>query len=62
MLQRLKVPNTLQWVIRLFLLYLLVFTLFRLGTYLNFNPDHHLEHGEGEKRYGFIKILPSFLF
>jgi hypothetical protein len=61
MLQRLKVPHTLQWVIRLFLLYLVVFTLFRLATYLVFNPDHQALHGENDSQYNGVRILPAFL-
>ncbi len=61
MLQRLKVPHTLQWVIRLFVMYMLIFTLFRIGAYLIFNPDKYIEHGEGPSQYSTLKVLPAFL-
>jgi phosphoglycerol transferase MdoB-like AlkP superfamily enzyme len=61
MLRRLKVPNTLQWVIRLFLLYMVIFTLFRIGAYIIFNPDKHISHGEGPSQYTTTKVLPAFL-
>jgi phosphoglycerol transferase MdoB-like AlkP superfamily enzyme len=61
MLQRLKVPHTLQWVIRLFLLYMVIFTLFRISSYLLFNPDKYIEHGEGPSQYTTVKVLPAFL-
>ncbi len=61
MLQRFKVPHTLQWVIKLFLLYLLIFTLFRISSYLIFNPDKNIAHGEGLSKYKFANVLPAFL-
>lgn len=61
MLQKLKVPHTLQWVIRLFVLYLVIFTLFRVATYIAFNPDKHAVRGEYVNHYGFMKVLPAFL-
>jgi phosphoglycerol transferase MdoB-like AlkP superfamily enzyme len=60
MLQKLKVPHTLQWVIRLFFLYLVIFTIFRIATYIAFNPDKHALHGENPSQYGLIRILPAF--
>lgn len=60
MLQKLKVPHTLQWVIRLFVLYLVIFTLFRVATYIAFNPDKHALHGENAGEYGFARVLPAF--
>jgi phosphoglycerol transferase MdoB-like AlkP superfamily enzyme len=60
MLQQKKVPYTLQWVIRLFVLYIIIFTLFRISSYLIFNPDKFTAHGEGGARYPFIKMLPAF--
>jgi hypothetical protein len=33
-----QMPKTLQWVIKLFLIFLLVFTLFRISTYIAFKP------------------------
>jgi phosphoglycerol transferase MdoB-like AlkP superfamily enzyme len=38
MLTRLKVPKPLQWISRLFLIYLLLFTCYRLLTYVVFKP------------------------
>lgn len=61
MLQKLKVPHTLQWVIRLFVLYLVIFTLFRVATYIAFNPDKHAVHGENGSSYTFARVLPAFL-
>ncbi len=61
MLQKIKVPYTLQWVFRLFVLYLIIFTLFRIGAYLVFNPDKYSFHGEGGPKYGFVKVFPAFL-
>lgn len=60
MLQKLKVPHTLQWVIRLFILYLVIFTLFRIATYIAFNPDKHTLHGEMAGKYTVAKVLPAF--
>ncbi|MBX2930925.1 MAG: sulfatase-like hydrolase/transferase [Chitinophagaceae bacterium] len=40
MLIKWKVPKTIQWVIRLFFIFLLVFTLFRITTYWAFKPDY----------------------
>ena len=39
MLIRLKMPKTLQWVINLLGIYILMFTLFRLATFLAFRPE-----------------------
>ncbi|MBL7758644.1 MAG: hypothetical protein JNL59_14650, partial [Chitinophagaceae bacterium] len=51
MLRRYKIPKTLLWVINLFGLFLLIFTIFRLTTYWAFRPqDIH-----------FADVLPSFL-
>ncbi len=61
MLQRLKLPYTLQWVFRLFLLYLIVFTLFRLGAFIVFNPDKFAMHGETPAKYSLGYTLPAFL-
>jgi hypothetical protein len=38
MLMKWQMPKTLQWVIKLFLIFLLVFTLFRISTYIAFKP------------------------
>ncbi|HEX6913816.1 MAG TPA: hypothetical protein VF145_01160, partial [Chitinophagaceae bacterium] len=40
MLIRWRVPKTIQWVVKLFLIMLLVFTLFRLSTFIAFRPEH----------------------
>lgn len=61
MLRRLKVPHTLQWIVKLFFLYMLIFSLFRLGAYLLFNPDKFIEHGEGVSQYSAVNVLPAFL-
>lgn len=51
MLIRLKLPKTILWVINLWLIYILLFTFFRLVTYMAFGPE----------RETIINILPSFL-
>ncbi len=51
MLIRWRVPKTIQWVVKLFFIMLLVFTLFRLSTYLAFHPDN----------VSFVDAMPSFL-
>jgi phosphoglycerol transferase MdoB-like AlkP superfamily enzyme len=51
MLIRLKIPKTLQWVINLFFIFLAIFTLFRLATYIVFKPSG----------LHFNELLPSFL-
>ncbi len=51
MLRRYKIPKTILWVINLFLIFLLIFTLFRLATYFAFKP----------KGFSFYDLLPSFL-
>lgn len=50
MLTRFKIPKTLLWVANLFGIFLLLFTLFRLITYLAFRPDS----------VSFGQALPSF--
>ncbi len=50
MLIRWKVPKTIQWVVKLFFIMLLVFTIFRLSTYIAFHPDS----------VGILDALPSF--
>lgn len=50
MLIRLRVPKTIQWVVKLFFIMLLVFTLFRLSTFIAFHPDD----------VSFFDVLPSF--
>lgn len=51
MLIRWKVPKTIQWVVKLFAIMLLVFTLFRLSTYLVFHPEN----------ISLWDVMPSFL-
>jgi phosphoglycerol transferase MdoB-like AlkP superfamily enzyme len=51
MLKRYKIPKTILWVINLFLLFLLIFTLFRIATYLAFKPQN----------FSFGDVVPSFL-
>jgi phosphoglycerol transferase MdoB-like AlkP superfamily enzyme len=51
MLIRLKIPKTILWVINLFFIFLLIFTLFRLATFFAFKP----------KDLSFDDLLPSFL-
>jgi phosphoglycerol transferase MdoB-like AlkP superfamily enzyme len=51
MLVRLKIPKTILWVINLFLIFLLLFTLFRVAIYVAFCPDE----------LSFTDLLPSFL-
>ncbi|MCE3281889.1 MAG: hypothetical protein K0Q66_626 [Chitinophagaceae bacterium] len=50
MLVKWRVPKTIQWVVKLFFIMLLVFTLFRLSTYIAFSPSN----------ITFIDALPSF--
>src|SRR5437773_2128478 len=50
MLIRLKIPKTILWVINLFLIFLLIFTLFRLTTFFAFKP----------RDLSFSDLLPSF--
>ncbi len=51
MLIKYKIPKTLLWVVNLFLIFLLIFTLFRLTTYFAFKPSN----------FSFGDLLPSFL-
>lgn len=50
MLTRFKIPKTILWVINLFLIFLLIFTLFRVVTCIAFKP----------KGLSFTDLLPSF--
>lgn len=50
MLQRWRVPKTIQWVLNLFVIYLLIFTLFRLATFFAFHPAD----------VSLTSLLPSF--
>jgi phosphoglycerol transferase MdoB-like AlkP superfamily enzyme len=51
MLVRLKIPKTILWVVRLFLIFLLIFTAFRMATFFAFHPDN----------FSLEDLLPSFL-
>src|SRR5437868_49252 len=51
MLIKLKIPKTILWVVNLFFIFLLIFTLFRMATYFAFVP----------KGFSFTDMLPSFL-
>jgi phosphoglycerol transferase MdoB-like AlkP superfamily enzyme len=51
MLVKYKIPKTLLWVANLFVIFLLIFTLFRLATFLAFRP----------KTVSFGDAIPSFL-
>jgi len=51
MLIRFKIPKTILWVVNLFLIFLLIFTLFRFATYFAFKPSG----------LRFNDLLPSFL-
>jgi phosphoglycerol transferase MdoB-like AlkP superfamily enzyme len=51
MLIKLKIPKTILWVINLFFIFLLIFTLFRLTTFFAFKP----------RDLSFSDLLPSFL-
>ena len=51
MLIRLKIPKTILWVINLLLIFLLIFTLFRVATYFAFKPGD----------LSFSDLIPSFL-
>ena len=51
MLVRYKIPKTILWVINLFLIFLAIFTLFRLATFFAFRPAS----------FSFGELLPSFL-
>lgn len=51
MLVKYRIPKTLLWVFNLLLIFLLIFTLFRLATFLAFRP----------KNISFTDVLPSFL-
>ncbi len=51
MLTRFKLPKTILWVINLLIIFLLIFTLFRLATYVAFRPAG----------ISFREALPSFL-
>lgn len=50
MLVRFKIPKTILWVINLLLIFLLIFTIFRLATFLAFRP----------REISFGEAIPSF--
>lgn len=50
MLVKWRVPKTIQWVIKLFCIFLVIFTLFRLSTFIAFKPDNT----------SLVNVLPSF--
>ncbi len=45
-----RVPKTIQWIVRLFFIYLIIFTAFRMATVVCFKPQS----------IGLIELLPSF--
>ncbi|MDP4264206.1 MAG: sulfatase-like hydrolase/transferase [Bacteroidota bacterium] len=51
MLEKYKIPKTILWVINLFLIFLLIFTLFRFVTFFAFKP----------RGLSFFDLIPSFL-
>jgi phosphoglycerol transferase MdoB-like AlkP superfamily enzyme len=51
MLVRLKIPKTILWIVNLFFIFILIFTIFRMATYFAFVP----------KGFSFPDMLPSFL-
>lgn len=51
MLKKYKIPKTILWVINLLLIFLLIFTLFRLASYFAFKPE----------TFSFGDLVPSFL-
>ena len=51
MLSRFRIPKTILWAANLFGIFLLIFTGFRLATFLAFRPDD----------FGFGDAIPSFL-
>jgi len=51
MLVKLKIPKTILWVVNLFMIFVLIFTVFRLATYFAFAPNG----------FSFSDLLPSFL-
>jgi phosphoglycerol transferase MdoB-like AlkP superfamily enzyme len=51
MLTRYKIPKTILWVVNLFLIFFVIFTIFRVATFFAFRPGS----------IGFADIYPSFL-
>ena len=50
MLIKWRVPKTIQWIVKLFFIYLFIFTAFRVATVVCFKP----------KAIGILELLPSF--
>ncbi|MFT3980136.1 MAG: sulfatase-like hydrolase/transferase [Ferruginibacter sp.] len=50
MLTKWLVPKTIQWVVKIFLIYLFIFTAFRIATVIFFKPDN----------IGLLELAPSF--
>ena len=50
MLIKWRVPKTIQWIVKIFLIYLLIFTAFRIATVVCFKP----------RTTPVIELLPSF--
>jgi phosphoglycerol transferase MdoB-like AlkP superfamily enzyme len=50
MLIKWRVPKTIQWIVKLFFIYLFIFTAFRIATVICFKP----------KTTGVLELLPSF--
>lgn len=50
MLIKWRVPKTIQWIVRLFFIYLFIFTAFRVATVICFKPIS----------LGFLELIPSF--
>ena len=50
MLIKWRVPKTIQWIVKLFFIYLFIFTVFRIATVFFFKP----------KNLSVIELLPSF--
>jgi phosphoglycerol transferase MdoB-like AlkP superfamily enzyme len=44
MLRRLRVPKTIQWIVKLFFIYLVIFTVFRVATVVFFKPAYVPAH------------------
>lgn len=45
-----RVPKTIQWIVKLFLIYLCIFTAFRIATVICFKPNN----------IGYLELFPSF--
>lgn len=51
MLRKYRIPKTILWVVNLLFIFLLIFTLYRLVTFIAFRPEH----------VSFGDVIPSFL-